>query len=92
MEPYYIALEAGENTIRLAGVRGDMTVRSLTLDIAPDIAGVTYADYLAAHGGADYTGETLAIQGEAANRKSAPWLLPQTDRHLPRPPCRATRP
>ncbi len=83
VEPYYIALKAGENTIRLTGVRGDMTVRSLTLDIAPDITGVTYADYLAAHSGADYTGETLTIQGEAASSKSAPWLLPQTDRTSP---------
>lgn len=82
VEPYYIALKAGENTIRLTGVRGDMTVRSLTIGLARDITGVTYADYLADHSGTDYTGETITVQGESASFKSAPWLLPMTDRHF----------
>ena len=83
VEPYYIALKAGENTIRLTGVRGDMTVRSLTIGLARDITGVTYADYLADHSGTDYTGETIIVQGESASFKSAPWLLPMTDRTSP---------
>ena len=83
VEPYYIALKAGENTIRLTGVRGDMTVRSLTIGLARDITGVTYADYLADHSGTDYTGETITVQGESASFKSAPWLLPMTDRTSP---------
>ncbi|HIW73291.1 MAG TPA: extracellular solute-binding protein [Firmicutes bacterium] len=81
--PYFFALEKGQNTIRLSGVRGTMRIQSVSLEVSKGFAGVTYEEYQAAHSGSEYTGETLVIQGENAERKSASTLVPLTDRSSP---------
>ncbi len=78
-EPYYFYLDAGENTLALEGLRGDLWVQRITLQAASAFDLMDYQEYAAAPGDA-YQGALLYVQGEAATLKSASFLQPQSDR------------
>lgn len=81
--PYRFAFAAGENVIKITSVRNAVEILKVRIYASGESGAVSYEEYSSSHGGADYKGETLLVEGEAADRKSASNLVPGTDRSSP---------
>ncbi len=66
--PLEVYLTAGEHTITLVHVSGNMVVGSLYVE--PPAVLPTYEEYLGLHNASDYTGETLYLEAEQAEYRS----------------------
>jgi ABC-type glycerol-3-phosphate transport system substrate-binding protein len=63
LDPYLFYLSEGPHTLTFTSIKEPMTVTGLRFAAAPEVP--SYAEYLAAHGGAPrYAGETVRLQAE----------------------------
>ena len=76
-EPMQFYLTAGEHTVTLKHVSGNMTVGALHVE-APALL-PTYEEYLARHDAPDYTGENLYLDAEKAAYRSDRTIRRQND-------------
>ena len=87
-QPLYFYLNEGSNRITLSSVREPMVIRSLIIYQAPSTP--LYND-ISRSGQQPASGETIVIQGQHADRKSSPMLIPMTDRSSPAPNPHSSR-
>lgn len=66
--PLEVYLTAGEHTVTLTHVSGNMAVGALYVEAPADLP--TYEEYLALHDAPDYAGETLYLEAEKAEYRS----------------------
>ena len=75
--PLKLFLTEGEHTLTLDMSNDDVVISNVKL--VPAKATASYDEYIRAHSGANYTGENIAIQGEASDVKTEMHLIAQND-------------
>lgn len=76
-----VYLDAGVHTITMISIREPMVLRKIILGNSEKIA--EYKTVLSTYNASEYSGETIEIQAEYANRKSSQMLYPQQDSNSP---------